>query len=169
MGVLPSDTIYGLSCRALDEKAVQRIYELKDRNSNKPFVVLISDLTMLDLLSIDNSQTEVVKKYWPGPLSVIFNSPDSPTWLTRDTNSLAVRWPNDKNLCHLIDQVGPIISTSANPEDQTTAKNITEAKAYFGKKVDFYVDAGELKSEPSTLVKIEDGKLKVIRPGVIKI
>jgi L-threonylcarbamoyladenylate synthase len=169
VGVMPSDTIYGLSCRALDEKAVERIYNLKGRDSKKPVIVLISNLQMLDLLSIDRKQTELVKKYWPGPLSVVFDAPNAPVWLTRGSDTLAIRWPADNQLCKLIDEAGPIVSTSANPEGQAPAANIEQAKEYFGDEVDFYVDTGELKSQPSTIAKIEDGELRIIRPGAASI
>lgn len=169
VGVLPSDTIYGLSCRALDKKAVERIYELKGRDSTKPVIVLISKVEMLDLLSINSEQAESSKKYWPGPLSVIFDAPNAPAWLTRASGSLAVRWPADAELCELIDKTGPIVSTSANPEGQSPAKDINEAKKYFGDNVDFYIDAGELHNQPSTIAELKAGELKVIRSGATKI
>jgi L-threonylcarbamoyladenylate synthase len=169
VGVMPSDTIYGLSCLALDKKAVERIYKLKGRDSKKPVIVLISNLQMLDLLSIDKAQAEVIKKYWPGALSVVFPAANSPKWLTRGSGSLAVRWPKNPELCELIDKVGPIVSTSANPENQKPASSIDEAKEYFGNSVGFYIDGGELDSEASTIAELKDGELNVIRPGAVRI
>ncbi len=167
VGVMPSDTVYGLSCKALDENAVERVYKLKHRNPKKPVIVLISNLQMLDLLSTDSNQAEVVKKYWPGPLSVIFPAVNSPAWLTRDSGSLAVRWPDNPELCELIDKVGPLVSSSANIKDQPPAKNIAEAKKYFKDKVDFYVDAGELDGQPSTIAELKKNELRVVRQGPI--
>lgn len=168
VGVLPSDTIYGLSARALDKTAVQRLQSLKDRSAHKPFIILISDLKMLDLLSISLDQAKHAMEYWPGALSVILAS-DAPDFLTRGTGSLAVRMPDSSDLTVLINQVGPLVSTSANLEGEAPARNVTEAREIFGEKLDFYVDIGELKNPPSTLAVIDDGKLKVVRQGAVKI
>lgn len=167
---MPSDTIYGLSCRALDEKAVERIYQLKYRRPDKPLIILISNLKMLNALGVRyNKAITTLEKHWPGPLSVIFDAPNAPAWLTRGSGSLAVRWPADQELCKLINKIGPIISTSANPEGQKPAGSTNEAKKYFGDKVDFYVDAGELNHAASTVAVLKNQQLKVIRPGEVKI
>jgi L-threonylcarbamoyladenylate synthase len=168
IGLLPSDTIYGLSCMALNEKAVERLHKLKDRSTHKPFIVLISDIKMLDLLSISEKQTEIFEKYWPGPLSTILPS-KAPAFLTRGTASLAVRLPDHQELRDLIDKIGPIISTSANIEGGSPIHYVAEARKLFGNKLDFYVDAGELDNPPSTLVAVDSGQLKVIRQGAVKI
>jgi L-threonylcarbamoyladenylate synthase len=169
VGLLPTDTIYGLSCRALDRPAVEKIRQLKNRDAHKPFIVLISDIKMLDLLSISKSQVEMVKQYWPGPLSVIFKAPGSPNWLHSGTKSLAVRMPNYEQLKDLIAKVGPIVSTSPNLHGEAPVDSAAKAKELFGDKLDFYVDAGILQNLPSTLVELKDGRLEVIRQGAVKI
>lgn len=170
VGFMPSDTIYGLSCLALDEQAVLKLHKIKDRSGNKPFIVLISDTEMLNMLSISGDEKDLLERYWPGSLSVIFKAPNSPEWLQLGSRSLAVRLPADKNLCELISKSGPLISTSANPEGGKPANSVKEAGAYFGEQLDFYVDAGDLSaSQPSTLARIVNGKLEVIRQGAVKI
>jgi len=168
-GLLPTDTIYGLSCRAEDPKAVERLHRLKGRNANKPFIVLISDIKMLNMLSIFKFDRELIKNYWPGALSIICPALAAPDWLQRGANTLAVRLPDYPKLISLVDQVGPIISTSANPQGRPPARSAAEARSLFGDKLDFYVDIGELDNPPSTLVAVENGKLKVVRQGAVKI
>lgn len=169
VGLMPSDTIYGLSGRALDQKTVERIYELKGRDQNKPFIVLISDLKMLDSLNVRYNKVITDRGYWPGPLTVIFPAPQAPDWLHIGTKTLAIRLPDNKQLLKLINQTGPLISTSANLQSQEPLTSASEAKAIFGERLDFYVDVGVRKSLPSTITKIENGKLKVVRQGFIKI
>jgi L-threonylcarbamoyladenylate synthase len=82
---------------------------------------------------------------------------------------LAVRVPDNFELRNLIKKTGPIVSTSANLRGQEPAKTVKEARKYFGDRLDFYVDAGHLDSQPSTLVKIENNKLKVVRQGAYEI
>src|SRR6185437_14196898 len=78
VGFMPSDTIYGLSCRALDEPAVERIYRLKHRDSDKPLIVLIANISQLQQLRIDQIQAQPAKKYWPGGLTIICQAPKAP-------------------------------------------------------------------------------------------
>ena len=168
-GLLPTDTIYGISALAMDESAVERIHKIKARDSDKPLIVLISDIKMLDLLSIPKEQAAIVKKYWPGPLSLEFQAPDSPPWLHRGLKHFAIRMPNDPGLLKLISGVGPIVSTSANLQGREPVKNVSEARETFGEQLDFYVDKGDLDNPPSTLAIIKAGKLEVIRQGAVKI
>jgi L-threonylcarbamoyladenylate synthase len=169
VGFMPSDTVYGLSCRALNRPAVERIYEIKGRDWGKPFIILISSLEMLDLLSIDREEVKPAEKYWPGPLTIICSAPAAPAWLHRGTQTLAVRIPNQPELLKLIDQTGPLVSTSANQQGHTTAASAAEAKEIFGETLDFYVDQGRLSNKSSTIVKLEQGKLKVLRQGATKL
>lgn len=170
VGLLPSDTVYGLSCSALDAAAVNRLHMLKERSKHKPFIILISNLEMLNKLSITTSNIDIVKKYWPGALTVIFKAPSSPNWLNLGLGSLAVRMPDNVELIRLIDNCGPIISTSANLEKQPTFSTAKQAQETFGDKLDFYVDAGEIKDKlPSTIVRLNDNGLEMVRQGAVSI
>jgi L-threonylcarbamoyladenylate synthase len=170
VGLVPSDTIYGLSCAALNEQAVLKLHKLKDRSGTKPFIILISDLEMLDLLSINISNLGAVADYWPGPLTAIFPAESAPSWLHLGLKTLAVRMPNQADLKEFISKTGPLISTSANLEGQPPVGSSDDAKQLFGEQLDFYIDKGRLNNqEPSTIVSIVEGQLKVIRQGKLKI
>lgn len=172
IGVLPTDTLYGIVARAFDKQAVLKTYRLRNRQPAKPFIILISsvrDLNRFDTKS-GASAANLLARIWPGKVSVILpcNNPDL-KYLHRGTNSLAFRLPDDHQLRSLLKQTGPLIAPSANPEGLPPALTIAEAQKYFGKKLEFYVDAGVKKSLPSTLIKIEDGKVAVLRRGAKKI
>jgi L-threonylcarbamoyladenylate synthase len=169
VGLLPTDTIYGLSALALNKEAVERIHKLKGRDGNKPLIVLIANIEQLKELGLEMEQAELVKKYWPGSLSLEFDASSAPTWLHRGGFFFAVRMPNKQKLRDLIVKTGPVVSTSANLHGGIPANSPNEAEVIFGYDLDFYVDAGELVGQPSTLVKIENSKLKVIRQGACKI
>jgi L-threonylcarbamoyladenylate synthase len=168
VGLLPTDTIYGLSAVALNKNAVEKIHKLKKRDDKKPLVVLISSISQLQELGVNDDQLSLINNFWPGPLSVIFESSNIPEWLDLETKSLAVRLPDSNELLDLIKKTGPIVSTSANLQGQKPASSAKVAEEYFGKNIDFYVDFGPLESKPSTLVKIENNRLKVIREGAYK-
>lgn len=173
VGVLPTDTLYGLVGGALKEETVERIYKLRKRDLKKPMIILISSLKDLEFFGIDLNakQKKVLKNLWPGKVSIVFECVDSKfKYLHRSKKSLAFRLPNDEQLLKLLKKVGPLVAPSTNLAGEKPAANISEAKKYFGAKVDFYVDAGTLKSAPSTLVGIDGGgKLKILRAGAVKV
>jgi L-threonylcarbamoyladenylate synthase len=168
VGVLPTDTLYGIVGRAESKEAVKKIYNLKDRNSPKPLIILIGSLLDLQKFGIkpDEKTRKFLDQIWPGKISVILPCQDKKfEYLHRRKKSLAFRLPASKNLIALIKKTGPLVAPSANPEGQKPAETIIEAKKYFGKKVDFYVADGRLKGAPSTIVEIKEGEISLIREG----
>ena len=173
VGVLPTDTIYGLSGDALNEKAVARIYEIKGRSYTKPLIVFIAsekDLELFDV-KIDKKTQAILRKVWPGMVSVILPASNKRfEYLHRGTKTIAFRYIMGRDLSDFVKKTGPIVSTSANREGLPFATTIEEAKKYFGEKVDFYVDGGKLKALPSTIISIGNkGEIKILRQGAVKI
>ncbi len=168
---MPTDTIYGLVGSALSKKAVARIYRLRRRGLQKPMIILVGSLRQIDLFGIklDKKTGKILKKYWPGKVSVILSCRLKKfLYLHRGTKTLAFRLPKNFRLRRLLLKTGPLVAPSANFEGVPPAKTIGEAKKYFGKKIDFYVDAGKLEFLPSTLVSVNNGKFLVLRQGAVK-
>jgi L-threonylcarbamoyladenylate synthase len=154
IGVVRTDTLYGLVALATNEAAVERIFAIKGRHDTKSPIVLISNMDQL-FDPIDNNTKEQLKEFWPGKNSVILPSHRAPGWITRGNQSVAYRLPDSTVLQELIDQVGPIVAPSANPQGEKPAMTIEEAKDYFGDNVDFYVDGGIVTDEtPSKLLRL---------------
>lgn len=162
IAVVATDTLYGLVGQALNRPAVERIYTVKGRSPAKPFIILISHQSQLELFGVQ--AVSQLNDYWPGPVSIILpcNRPDL-KYLHRGTNDLAFRLPAKDDLRALIDQTGPLVAPSANPEGQPPATTITEAKAYFSNKVDVYADSGRVEGNPSKLIKITGGQIETLR------
>jgi L-threonylcarbamoyladenylate synthase len=172
VGVLPTDTIYGLVGSALSRKTVFRIYKLRKRNPQKPFIVLISSFEDLKLfkIKVDGFTQRALKKIWPNSVSVILPCPGKKFfYLHRRNNTLAFRFPKNKKLIKLLEQTGPLVAPSVNPERMPPAENIGQAKKYFGNRIDFYVDAGRINGPASTLIEIKNKRINIIRQGKIKI
>lgn len=173
IGVLPTDTLYGMVGSALNKKTVERIYKIRKRELRKPLIVLISSLNDLKIFGIKLSvkQKKIFSKLWPGKVSVVLDCPLKKfEHLHRGGKTLALRFPNDENLIKVLKKTGPLVAPSVNVVGEKPAETFADAKKYFGDEVDFYVDAGRLKSKPSTLAKIDvDGNLTVLRQGAVKI
>ncbi|MCR4279968.1 MAG: L-threonylcarbamoyladenylate synthase, partial [Candidatus Komeilibacteria bacterium] len=147
--------------------AIERIYELKKRSVDSPFVVIIGEEE--DLLSlgvqISREQHEIMRKLWPGPVSIILSCLDEgKKYLHRGRNSLAVRLPATDWLRRLLRETGPLVATSANISGDPFITQTGAAQATFGDEIDFYVDQGELKGTPSALVDLTGTEPAVIRP-----
>lgn len=168
--VIPTDTIYGITSRALDKRAIAKLYRLRKRDSEKPFIILISSIKDLATfgIDIDNEKKRWLRKVWPNKLTVVFPCNDKNfRYLYRDKKSLAFRMPKDRWLSRLISRVGPIVAPSANLQGCDPAKNISEAIGYFGDKA-FYIDRGTIKGKPSTIVSFEND-FTIIRKGSFKL
>lgn len=172
IGIMPTDTVYGLVASALDEKAVSKIYKIKKRDEHKPFIILIASLKDLELFDIklERKVLNILKKIWPNKVSIILPCKKKQFfYLHRGKGSLAFRMPKSKKLLNILIKTGPLASTSANLSGQSPAKNIKQAEKYFGNKVDFYIDGGELNNTPSTIVSIKKNRFLIIRDGSVQI
>lgn len=173
VGVLPTDTIYGIAGSALNLQTVGEIYLLRKRDLSKPMIILISSLEDLQEFNIVLSleQTNFLKQIWPNPISVVLPCLSSEfTYLHRNKESLAFRMPKKDELLGIIKEVGPIVAPSANIEGEKVAENITQAKEYFNNKISFYVNGGEVVAKSSTIIQLyEDGTKIVLREGEYKI
>ena len=170
VGILATDTLYGLVGSALNRNTVERIYAVRKRAPDKPCIILINSIDDLRQFSIqiDENIKKELSKYWSGPVSIILPCLDEKfTYLHRGKKSLAFRIPDDKELLKLLEQTGPLLAPSANIEGCSPAKTIEESHEYFGEKVDFYVDAGIRQSPPSTILRFENGKMSLVREGVV--
>jgi L-threonylcarbamoyladenylate synthase len=173
IGVIPSDTQYGLLCSALHEDAVERVYAARSRTASKPCVVLAASFEqLLETPGLDRNTLLMAERYWPGPVSVVVPCKKSElSQVHRGRGSIACRIPDNPALLQLLEQTGLLLAPSANPEDQPPAATCDEAYGYFGDTIDFYVDGGTLAHKlPSTLIAFtEDGLVETLRQGEVVI
>ncbi|MFZ4500402.1 MAG: L-threonylcarbamoyladenylate synthase [Minisyncoccia bacterium] len=175
IAIIATDTLYGIVGRALCESVVSRIYEVKGRDENKPFIILIPTIEALKEFGINLSiaEKEKIETLWPGPVTIILHLPTETqvqfSYLHRGTNTLAFRMPDNSELIELLKETGPLVAPSANPQGEPPAKTIDEAQAYFGDSVDHYEDAGVVEGEPSTIISFQNGEMTVIRQGAARI
>lgn len=170
VGILPTDTVYGIVAVARNQKAVAALYAAKHREG-KPGTLIAADVLQLHALGIAKDLLDSAEAFWPGPVSVVLPVGKELSYLHQGQESLAVRVTADEQLRKLLEQTGPLLTSSANMPSEPTAKNLEEAERYFGDSVDFYVDGGIVASgAPSTVLKLEvDGTITVLRQGAVLI
>lgn len=162
--IVPTDTVYGFSgiCEP-SMKTDDRIRRIKGREESKPMIKLIASPSQIHSYT-DDEIPKTLLDMWPGPLTVIVHDKDG-------QGTTAYRCPSDPWLCKVIEQCGyPIFSTSVNKSGQSVLETESEICSVFEKDCDLIVLDGDRKNaKPSTIVKIEDGKVVVLRQGELVI
>jgi len=160
-----TDTLYGLSCDPYNQQATERLNTIKQRSTNKNFILLANTSEQLSAfvhLPENNIQTILPSAK---PCSWIVNAKkDAPDWLKAADNTIAIRLSNDpitKTLCHILKQ--PLISSSANLSGQSVITNSLQCHLIFGNSVDMTLNSKHaFTGKPSRLLRLCDNK--VIRP-----
>lgn len=166
--VMPSDTVYGLMCRAQDQQAVAKLYALKDRNA-KPGTIIAGNKQQLIDLGIKPRYLTAVESFWPRAISVVIPCGPELEYLHLGKHSLALRVIAQPQLLAITEITGPLLTSSANLPGQNEVTTIQAAKQIFSEKVDFYVDGGEIKDHlPSTVIRIVDDAIEILREGAVK-
>ena len=173
--IFPTETLYGLGASALDEKAVQRIYQIKKRSENKPFPVIIGEPSQLDMLLEDTSNAIlefIKKKFWPGPLSVVLpGRKNLPRQILSNRGLICVRYtshPIARKLCLL--SGFPLVATSANISGASPPKNFNDISCELIQKVDYVLKLGPSPkgAAPSTIIRfLNENTVEIIREGAI--
>jgi L-threonylcarbamoyladenylate synthase len=170
--VLPTDTIYGLSCLATDSEAIKKIFKLKNREAHKPLITLVSSVAMAKrYVQLSRPEAELLKKLWSEqaqPTTVILRAKNNlPAEIISDSGGLSCRLPKSDFLIKIIKKANlPIISTSLNLSGEAPLIAVDKLDNIFsGKnKPDLIVNIGlAKKKKPSRLVDLRGGNLKIIR------
>lgn len=169
IGVLPTDTVYGVVAKATDKQAVERLYALK-RRERKPGTIVAASVAHLESLGISKKYLQIGEKYWPASLSVILPLEGEYKYIHQGVGTVAVRVVADERLREILQQIGPLVTSSANHPGKPEATTVQEAIDYFEDGVDFYVDGGDLSGrKPSTIIRVNGSTVEIIREGAVKI
>ena len=167
IAILPSDTVYGIFGDATNEEVINKIDEAK--HSNKPHLIVVSSIDMLRkyVLEINDLQEKIINKYWPNTLTILFKKNELISdELTKGSEYIGVRMPNNKFLLELIEKFGkPLISTSANITSNEVITSIDKLEDELKNKMSYIYDYGILKNNASTLIKVENNRIIFLRDG----
>ncbi|MBQ9132996.1 MAG: threonylcarbamoyl-AMP synthase [Clostridia bacterium] len=169
--VFPTETVYGLGADALDADAAKKIYAAKGRPSDNPLIVHIADPADADKYAIVGEEyRRLAKAFMPGPLTVILPKRDCiPSAVTGGLDSVGIRCPENKIARRMIAAAGvPVAAPSANISGKPSPTSAEHVRFDMDGKVDMILDGGECTvGLESTIVKVEEGKLTLLRPGAI--
>ena len=170
--IFPTETVYGLGANALSTKAVDKIFEAKNRASNNPLIVHLKDKSEIEKYAIIENSVEqkLIDAFMPGPFTLILKKKDIiPNNVTCNLDTVGIRIPIDEIAHNLLSKLSfPIAAPSANLSTKPSGTKVSDIYDEFNGKVDYIIDGGEsVIGLESTVVKVIDNIPVILRPGFI--
>ncbi len=163
-----TDTVYGLGTSAFDEKAIEHIYQVKQRPTSMPLQILVDSITKAkQIVQCNEAAIELANAYWPGALTLIMPANETGKVLLRGFAGLGVRVPNYPVLQQILKQMAvPLASTSANVHGQPVWTRQEEVVLHLNGKVDYILTGGTLQAVASSVVDVMAAP-RLLREGSI--
>jgi L-threonylcarbamoyladenylate synthase len=171
---LPTETVYGLAANALDEKAVEKIIQVKGRPANNPIIVHVASLEMAKrcVKQFPAAVEKLAKAFWPGPLTLVLPRAEIiPGIVTAHGGTVGIRWPGHPFIqavireCHF-----PLAAPSANLSSRVSPTNAEHVFKQLGGKIPLIVDGGQSQvGIESTVLDLTVSPPRVLRPGMIHV
>lgn len=168
----PTETVYGIGANGFDIEAINKLFKIKNRPFSKPISLMVSNFNMINMLTknINEIEKKIIYKFLPGPLTILLEKNDKvPDILTANSKYIGIRMPLHNTSLKIIDRAGvPFAVTSANISGEEDCIDFEKVLSKFNKDIDFFIDGGKSKiGIPSTVVKVENGDIKILREGSI--
>ena len=167
--ISPTDTIYGIMADALNEDVIRRVFEVKQRPLNKPLLLLMDSFEMVESYTekLSEKEKELMNRFWPGLVTIILKKNDKVSDLiTSNMDTVGIRIPNNKDLLEIIRRLKrPVISTSANITGTEVITSTKLLEKDLIDNIDYIEDGGEVNEVSSTIVKVIDDKVTILRDG----
>lgn len=164
--VLPTDTVYGLAADAASAEAVDRIFALKGRPSDKSLQLLVPAENWLERLGKPSEGARLLaRRYWPGPLTIIVRASAQAPVQVISESTIGLRVPAHQLTAELLRRTGPLAATSANRSGEATPQDVESIRSIFGDGVDVYIDGGRIEGTASTVVDASGSEIVIVREG----
>ncbi len=166
--IYPTDTYYGIGCDLLNQRAIERIYQLKHRDRSQPFSFICSDLKNISQYAkVSNYAYKTMRRLLPGPYTFILEgSKLVPKIMLTKRRTAGIRVPANEICLALVRQLGnPIITTSATTPEGLTFFDASLMHDHFGKQVDVVIDGSVVAGQPSSVISLIDDTPEIIRRG----
>lgn len=171
--IFPTDTVYGIACNSFSDKALNKLFLAKFRSFDNPISVLTDSIDKINLVveNISNLEHKLMSKYFPGNLTIVFNKKiDVSDVLTANKTTIGVRIPNNDIALKILKAYPyPLATTSVNLAGCKAGVEVNDFIDTFKDKVDIIIDGGKTKDIPSTIVRVDSGKINILRQGELKL
>ncbi len=170
----PTDTFYGLGVDPKNAASVKKLFSIKDRLPDQPILLLLPDRDSVRdwAASLPPTAEDLMRQYWPGPLTLVFKArAEVVPELTAGTGTIGLRVPGSELTRQFLEFLGMALTgTSANLSGGPSPRTAEEAAAALGNRVDLILDGGPTTGgQPSTVVDVSEGRLRVVRAGAVKV
>lgn len=168
--ILPTETVYGLFAQALNEDAVNRVYQLKQRPRDKAMNLNVSNLNDIYFFSQNTPffLEKLYNRFMPGPLTIILKANENvPFWVNSGLDTVGFRLPNHEQTLRLISETGPLIGPSANISGNESGKKFSDIQAQFSVDLPGIEDDQALTGIDSTILDLSGQKARILRQGAI--
>lgn len=162
----PTDTVYGVGAIVNDLDAINKIYEMKQRDFNKPLAILTPSKDIAKYVIVTNKDTfKFIDEGWPGALTLIFKKSGLVSYeITRGLETVAFRMPNSKIALAILEKFGPLATTSVNLSGFPPMNDIEEIEKNFSNYIDYLViDKESITGKASRIIDVSGEITKVIR------
>ncbi len=164
----PTDTFYGIGCDIMNKKAIERIYQIKNRDKKQPFSFICADLKHIsEYAKVSNFAYRNMKRLLPGPYTLILpGSKMVPKMMLTKRKTAGIRVPDHNITLAIAKELGhPILSTSATNNNGETFGDPTFIDDHFGDNLDAVINGGPVPGVPSSVISLIDDEPEVIRHG----
>lgn len=167
----PTDTVYGLGAQAFSLQAIQKLFQVKNREPNRAIPILLGGLDQLDLVTVSMGYMalRLAEVFWPGPLTLVVPRHPSLPDIIAPGNTIGIRMPDHPLALSLLGMSGPLATTSANLSGASSPQTAQEVRTQLNRRIPLILDGGRTPGGvPSTVVSCTDKEPVVLRPGPIR-
>lgn len=167
--VYPTDTFYGIGCDIMNKRAIERIYQIKQRDRSKPFSFICSGLKNISYYAkVSNYAYKTMKRLLPGPYTFILEgSKLVPKIMLTQRKTAGIRVPDNKICLALVEELGnPIITTSATLPDGSILHDASLIHDVFKNRIDIVIDGSNVSGKPSSVISLINDEPEVLRKGL---
>ncbi len=167
---IPTETVYGIGVNPYSQEAVDKLFELKGRDEDKPLSILVSSYYDLQKLDVVSTIPEIIELYWPGPLTIVVETTKefADGVGTKNPLSIGVRVPDNQLTIELLKITGPLAVTSANRSGENDIISNIEAQKIFGENIAEYLEGDAVHGSGSTIIDFRVDGGEILREGPLK-
>lgn len=165
----PTETVYGVAVKYGSHEALDRLMDAKNRDYSKAITLMLSKKEDIQKYAYVNQEaSKIIEAFMPGKITLIFKKKENvDSYMTNGKETIGIRIPDSEYVLNLIDQVGPLLVTSANMSGKENTTCTDEVLKQLNGRISLVVDGKTTSHLASTVIDLSDGKVEILRAGEI--